>query len=153
MSIPSERLSRIRRWYRFSALRLLVAEVRNCGPRMGWVLRMRRERLQRGDQEAARLVRDSLFLAVGCYTPVYTQYMQDIRKDYPFLSVFDRTLLAKTWKAGWESCVHMGMSLSESQYRSLSPLVVSEGVLTRSCDVLRDQLSQVPDAGANASGH
>jgi hypothetical protein len=130
-------LSRIRRWYHFSVLRLLVVEIRNCVPRIEWVLRIRAGK----DREVIQLEKDSSFLAVGCYTHAHTRYMQGVRRDFPFLSVFDRLLLASAWKAGWETCACMGMSLDESQRHSLVPLAISpEGALTNlTLDMLKRQ--------------
>jgi hypothetical protein len=129
--------SRIRRWYRLSALHLLVIEIRNCVPHIEWALRIHAKK----DREVIQLEKDSSFLGVGCYTHAHIRYMQSIRRDFPFLSVFERLLLARAWKAGWETCACMGMSLDESQRHSLVPLAISpEGALTNlTLDMLKRQ--------------
>ena len=143
ISTSSALLSRIRLWYRFSSLRLLLTESRNLGHRIGWCFRIRRVKLHRGDSATGLWMKEAAFLGSGPYTRDHTRYMQDIKREIPFLSVFDRLLVAKAWKAGWESCARVGMSLSESQYRSLLPLVVSENVISHAINSPKSQMREL----------
>jgi hypothetical protein len=124
-------LSRIRRWYRFSSLRLLVSEIRSLAPRSKWILQIREAKLHRGDQAINLWMKGAVVRGSERYKRAHICYMRQTRTEYPFLSVFDRLLLTKAWKAGSEWNARMGMSRNESQGHSC------------------DQLSQVPNAGTN----
>ena len=101
----SKRISlslRLRRWYRHSALRLLLSEIRALGHRIRWVLEIREVELLRGKDSIHNWMNDSLIGGPQSYRLAYTGYMQRIEARYPFLSIFDLLLLAQAWKAGSE---------------------------------------------------
>lgn len=99
---PISTFARLRRWYRHSALRLLVAEIRALGHRSRWVLQIREVELLRGKDSVRIWMDDSLVGGPQSYRLAYMCYMQQIEKRFPFLSIFDLLLLAQVWKAGSE---------------------------------------------------
>ena len=96
-------LVRLRRWYRYSLLRLLLHEVCSLMYRIGWVFEIYEAEHLRGKAEV-RKWRVSCAVT-GPYTRNYILYMQQIEALYPWLSIFDRLLLSQAWKAGLESSV------------------------------------------------
>jgi hypothetical protein len=131
------RWSSVSRWYRQSALRLLLAEIGALGHRIRWVLQIREVELLRGTESVRKWMDEGLCRGSQSYKRGYIFYMQEIDSRYPFLSIFDRLLLARTWKAGSEWNALSGTPRNQ------------ECTFPQSCD----QLSQVPDAGSDTSSH
>jgi hypothetical protein len=125
ISNPFGLRSRIRRRYRFSVLRLLVTEIRSLGLRSRWSLRIRKAKLQQGDRETTLWMKAALIRGSDEYRRAYIEYMQHVRSEYPFLSVFDRLLLTQAWKAGseWDDREHISQrqtQLEQSAFRDSS---------------------------------
>ncbi len=130
-SIERSLSARLLRWYRNSSLRLFLSEIRNLTHRMEWIHEIRA--VEHGDgRDSIRQWRDQSLIP-SAYTGAYIRHMQQAEGRHPFLSIFDWLLLSRAWKAGLECGIHIGKLQIQEQ----------------SCD----QVSQVPDAGANASGH
>jgi hypothetical protein len=99
---PISTFARLRRWYRHSALRLLVAEIRALGHRSRWALQIREVELLRGKDSVRMWMDDSLVGGPQSYKLAYICYMQQIEERFPFVSISDLLLLAQVWKAGSE---------------------------------------------------
>ena len=96
----------LRRWYRYSALRVLLCELRSLTSRMGYIQKI--SAVERHlDQGEVRAWMDGI-LDSGSQTDRQAgiRYMQHISSRYPFLSIFDRLLLQEAWNAGWVSSAH-----------------------------------------------
>jgi hypothetical protein len=92
----------LRRWYRHSALRLLLAEIRATGHRIRRILEIREVELLRGRGPVRRWMDESLVGGPQSYKLAYTLHMQQLGARYPFLSNFDLLLLGNSWVAGSE---------------------------------------------------
>lgn len=92
----------LRRWYHVSVLRLLVEELRSLPERTGCALEMRALEI-RGYTGLSRTGMGAplAFESQSCKR-AYIRYMQQLQMDHPFLSIFDRLLVAQAWKAGSE---------------------------------------------------
>jgi hypothetical protein len=122
--------ARILAWYRSSLLRLLCIEIGSLYQSIQWSLRLRRVKLHRGDAKTSAWMAGAAYLEFGIETSAGTRYMQRIESEHPCLTLFEKLLLQRAWKAGWETCAHLGMLLDESQRYSLLPLGICEGILS-----------------------
>lgn len=95
----------LRRWYLFSALRLLLAECRSLGYRMAVTLERRRWELRGYTGPVPTWW--NLTGVSGCqsYRHAYIRYTQQIQKELPWLSISDLLLVARAWRGGseWDS--------------------------------------------------
>lgn len=126
----------LRRWYRHSILRALVTESRALGHRIRWILDIRAVELLGGRDEVRKWMDEALAGGSQSYKRAYISHMQQIVVRYPFLSIFDQILLAKSWKAG-------------SEWNAQAGTLRSQECKVHSCN----QFSQVPDAGTDTSSH
>jgi len=94
--------AKLRRWYRWSSLRLSIEELCNSGHRIVRVLEIHKAERLEGKAEVLAWMAGCAVHGPG--TRDYILYMQQTGAEYPFLSIFDRLLLSQAWKAGWESC-------------------------------------------------
>jgi hypothetical protein len=101
-------LVRLRRWYRYSVVRLLLHEIRSVVSRMGWIFEIHEAERLHGRAEIRKWMASCA--VTGPCTRKYILYMQRIEALYPFLSIFDSLLLTEAWKAGSESNVPVGIS-------------------------------------------
>ena len=110
----------LRRWYPFSALRLLLSECRSLGYRMAVTLDERRWELRGGTGPAPKWRDQTLVSGCQSYRHAYIRYTQHLQKELPWLSISDLLLVARAWRAvsewssrncilqnqGTHSCIH-----------------------------------------------
>jgi hypothetical protein len=108
--------SSLRRWYLFSALRVLLTEIHALSYRIQRTLQIREVELLRG-KEKVRNWMDGCAVSGPC-THDYIAYMRQIEEENPFLSIFDRLLLSHAWKAGLESGVQRDTVRNQDNSRS-----------------------------------
>jgi hypothetical protein len=100
------RLVWLHRWYRYSALRVFLSEIRSLPHRIGYIRKISAvERLQ-GPAEVRAWMDGILDSGFQTDRRAGIRYMQHLSSRYPFLSIFDRLLLQEAWNAGWVSSVH-----------------------------------------------
>lgn len=99
---PATLFGWLRDWYYVSVLRLLIAECRSLAYRTARSLEIRAWELG-GYRDSGHSRNDLLlsFESQNCKR-AYIRYMQQIQTDHPFLSTFDRLLVAQAWQAGSE---------------------------------------------------
>lgn len=101
-STVSSPLAALRRWYRWSLLRLLLLELRNLIDRIQWVSRIHAAERLRGLDSTRRWMDEALIPPPRSRQHAYIADMREIESKHPFLSVFDLLLLSKAWRAGSE---------------------------------------------------
>lgn len=105
-------LARLLRWWRYSALKLLVAEGRSFPRRMRWIFEIHEVEMGRGKALThAWLTQGAAERSV--YTAAYIQHMQRMETLHPFLSTFDLHLLSHSWTAGLEYGIRMSKLQSQ----------------------------------------
>ena len=111
----------LRRWYWTSALRVLLAELRNLAHRISWALEIRAWEL-RGYKEPSptTLARTSIG---SPQKYAYIHYIQRLQARHPSLTIVDFYLAARSWKDGseWESRTDILRSQTETQCSSDPP--------------------------------
>jgi hypothetical protein len=118
ISIPKTSLvARLQRWYRHSALRVLLAECCSLRHRIRWVLEIRAVERQHGKGSVHEWIYRESVPWRQIYTPAYIRYMQQIEFRHPFLSIFDLHLVSQAWKAGlgYDNRICTSQNLDKSQ--------------------------------------
>lgn len=92
----------LHRWYRYSALRLLLLELCNLVRRIRWVFQIRAVERLGGKDSVRHWMDEALIPAPQSRQRTYIDYMRQIELAHPFLSIFDLLLLSKAWRAGSE---------------------------------------------------
>jgi hypothetical protein len=109
-------LKRLRRWYRYSALRLLVLEGKSFPRRMKWIFEIHEAEMGRGTALTHAWLNQGQ--ARSAYTVAYIQHMQRMEILHPFLSTFDLHLLTQSWTAGLEYGIRIGKLQSQDSATS-----------------------------------
>jgi hypothetical protein len=112
-------LSKPRRWFHGSALRILLLELRSLVHRIRWVFQIRAAEHLLGKATVHRWMDEALIPAPEPRQRDCIRYIEKTLSLHPFLSIFDILLLTKTWKAGSEwSDRNNGTSQSPHDMRS-----------------------------------
>jgi hypothetical protein len=103
-SILSRILRPVRRFYRYSTLRIALRELCRLPHRIGWVSRIEEVELLLGPGsiETHKWLNEALIPDPESRQSNCIAYIRRIRTLHPFLSTFDIHLLEKTWIAGSE---------------------------------------------------
>ena len=104
-------LQRLRRWYHYSALKLLVSESMSFPRRMEWIFEIHAVEMGRGKALTHAWMNQGE--ARSAYTVAYIQHMQYMETLHPFLSTFDLHLLSQSWTAGLEYGIRIGKLQSQ----------------------------------------
>jgi hypothetical protein len=94
--------ARLRRWYRYSVLRLQLREFCSLAHRIRWVSQIHAVERLRGKESVRLWMDEALMPPPQSRQRTYIDYMRQIESDHPFLSIFDLLLLSKAWRAGSE---------------------------------------------------
>lgn len=113
------RFPSLRRWYRYSVLRLLVLESSSVLRRMGWLLEIRAVERGRGKDSTRQLMEECL--VPEAHKSAYIPHMQHTEGRFPFLSIFDLWLLSRSWRAGLEYGIHIGTLQTDKTHSSANP--------------------------------
>lgn len=95
-------VSRLRRWFHGSALRILLLELYTVTHRIRWVLQIREVERLRGQAKVHTWMDEALIPPPKSRQRACICYIERTLSLHPFLSIFDILLLTKAWKAGSE---------------------------------------------------
>lgn len=112
-------LARLRRWYRYSALKLLVLEGMSFPRRIQWIFGIRA--VERGHGKASVQSWMNRVQVPVVYTVACSAHKRRMETLHPFLSIFDLFLLKENWMAGLEYGIRIGKLQSQARKANDTP--------------------------------